>query len=304
MGGQRVRDCIRRPPAARRSHGRSLRPPAHVRHRSARLHGRFAGRGTCVDVRGAHRRPRSAGRRRRDRRADRFVAAGGDICRGAGAQPGARRLFGHLSRRRRARPSSRWRDHKLLLLALDPVRERPGGTRARIRRATRARREPRHPRAARFARRRGRHRGRDAARLRTFARLGARMERFHNARHAWRRARPPGAVRRCRSDQPATVDAADGLLQPQPHRRVRPLAGHRSGPVRDVVPSHALSAERPRPDTAAGRVCVPAHRSRSNRRRRSHITSHRPNRTARADDRRLADGGDRPVLAVVHYRPR
>src|SRR5207245_7031280 len=91
------------------------------------------------------------------------------------------------------------------------------------------------------------YRGRDASRLRTFARLGARMERFHNAPHARRGARPPDGVRRCRSDQPATVDAADGLLQPQPDWRVRPLAGHRSGPVRDAVPSPALPAKRTRP---------------------------------------------------------
>ena len=75
MDRQRLHADLRGAAADRRRARRPLRPPPHVRDRPRHLHARFSRRRAGADDRRADRRPRAAGRRRRDRHAAHADAA-------------------------------------------------------------------------------------------------------------------------------------------------------------------------------------------------------------------------------------
>ena len=88
-----------------------------------------AARRAGADDRRADRRPRAAGRRRRDRHPAHADAAL-DRVPAREARPGDRRLVGHLRPRRRARPAGRRRRRRRHLVALDLLAQRPDRARA------------------------------------------------------------------------------------------------------------------------------------------------------------------------------
>ena len=161
-------------------------------------------RGAGADHRRARRRPRPAGRRRRDRRPADPHPAG----RRLPGEPPRRRaghLVGHQRHRRRARADRRRRRRRRHLMALDLLDQRPHRPRPDPRRRARAAREPRpvaHARPARLRPGLGRPL---RARLRPRPRAGRglddaadRRRRWPSAPSSWRPSSPGSCAPRSR----------------------------------------------------------------------------------------------------------
>ena len=131
LGDERVHADVRRAAAARRAGGRHPRPPPHVHRRAHHLHARLAGRRPGDHGGNAARRPRHPGRRRRARLARRARAGRQLLPRGKGAGQGARHLLRRGDRRQLARAGPRRADHRVALLALGALHQRPDRHRRR-----------------------------------------------------------------------------------------------------------------------------------------------------------------------------
>ena len=130
VGDHRLRDHVRRLPAARRPPGRPARP-APVLHRGhCALHGQLPG-GRIRLVGGlADHLPRDPGPRRRAARARGALDPDDDLRRGPRAQRRARRLGRGLRQRRRGRRAARRLPDELARLVVDLLHQRPRRDRA------------------------------------------------------------------------------------------------------------------------------------------------------------------------------
>ena len=142
MGDQRLRARLRRlPPAGRPARGHH-RPQARLHGRARDLLGRLASVRPRVERRGAHRRARAPGPRRRRDHAVRALDPDHDVRRGTRAQHRPRRLGRRRRLRRRRGRSPGRHPHRPPLLGVDLLRERSGRHCGPAARTALARREP------------------------------------------------------------------------------------------------------------------------------------------------------------------
>ena len=126
VGHHRLRDHLRRLPAARRPRGRPARTAARLPRRRRRLHDRLVLlRPRLVGGR-ADRRARRAGPRRGDHLAGRALDHHDDVRGGRRAQQGARHLGRDRRLGRRGRRARRRRADQVPRLGVDLLRQRPG----------------------------------------------------------------------------------------------------------------------------------------------------------------------------------
>ncbi len=243
------------------------------------------------------RRPRAAGRRRRDRHPAHADPAL-DRVPGREARARHRRLVGHLRPRRRARPAGRRRGRRGHLVALDLLAQRADRPRADAAglsppgRVARPGRPAGPPRARARRPRPARHRLRDRARRR-----GLGWTSHHRPRLAARRRHRPGGVRGLGAARPG-ADAADAVLPLARLRRLqRGLAGdvlrrlRLDLPAGPVLPGHAGAL------AAGGRAADAAVDHHADVRRADRRPAERPDRLAPADGDRPGAAGDRDRLA-------
>ena len=167
VGDQRLRDRLRRLPAARRPPRRRPRPQAPVRGRAVALLDQLAPLRLRLVGGLAHRLPRPAGPRRRTARPGRALDPDDDVPRRPRPQSRARHLGRRVRQRRRGRRAARRRAHVLALLGVGLLHQRPGRRDGPRRHAVAAAREPLRapPPSLRRRRRHVHHRRTDAARL-------------------------------------------------------------------------------------------------------------------------------------------
>ncbi len=211
MGGDRVRPGVRQPAAGRRPARRHVQPQAGLHHRSGRVRSLIGARRRRHIVRHARGRPNPAGRIRCRPRPGRPGHPGQHLPRPARAWPGVRRLRVRRGWRGRGGPHPRRPPHRVLLLALDAVRQPV------LRRGRDSRRPGLHadqpagqPSADGLGRSRARLGRPVPHRLRVLARRDRRLDRHLDHRVARRRGDPAGGVRVRREPGQSPPAAASG----------------------------------------------------------------------------------------------
>ena len=245
VGDHRLRDHLRRLPAARRAPGRHSRSPARLHDGDRGLHARLGAERSRV-VRDLSRRlPRPPGRGRRALRARRPFAADDGLPRRTRAQRRPRRLGRSIRQRCRRRRAARRRLDLLPELAVDLLhqRARRSCSRSRWSRAS----SPRARGDARLASlRRGRrdhdHRGAHAPRLRADTGDAGRLGDADDRDAAGRVRSARDRVRRHRAACRIAAAAVPGLPRQHARHRERDHVHHRGDRVLAVLPLDAVPA--------------------------------------------------------------
>ena len=259
LGAERVHAHVRRAAAARRAGRGHPRPAPDVPGRDHPVHPGLAGR------RAGHRglvaagRPRPAGRRRRAGLTRRARPGGGQLPGGPGADPGARRLLRGADGRRLAGPGAGRGDHRMGVLALGAVRQRPGRHPGRRRDPAVHHRVAAPARAVRPGRRAHLDRRDDRAGVRVHPGRVGRLGRPDGAGRVRRGGGAAGHVPADRVADRAADHAAAAVRQPEPVRFLPDPAAAGRGHVRDVLLPDPVRAGDPGLQPARRRDRVPAH---------------------------------------------
>ncbi|CAK7285090.1 Uncharacterized MFS-type transporter [Streptomyces misionensis JCM 4497] len=305
MGGQRLRDRLRRFHAARRPGRRPLRPQADVPRRPRPVHPRLAGRRPRPGGLAAAARPRRAGPRRGGPRTLHAHPADG---RGAGgARPGAghRDLGrGGSGRRRRGRTRRRGAGGRAVL-ALGAADQRAGGRGGAGRLGALAHREPGRGRTAPGpAGCAAGHGGPRHTGVRHLAHPGDRLDVRGHPGAAGRRGAADRAVPADRGAHRGPADAARTAAAARGRVGQRGDAGVRFGDVLHVVLHDAVRAERPRLLPAGGRRRAGAQLPRGGPRLQAGAAPDADGGPVRRGGAGHAGGGGRVRLAVDDERAR
>ena len=236
---------LRQPAAARRPDLRPDRPQARLHHRPHRLRrGLGPGRGRRL-VRDARRRPGAPGRVRRTAGAHRAGRADHDVHRSEGTRPRVRHLRRHRGSGRSRGPAPRWRAHRAVQLALEPLHQRPHRHhRHHRRRPLRDLDGPQRPAPE------AGHPGHDP-RLRRAVLAGLRLlerrdRRLGLPRHLGlprRVRRAPDRLRALAASRRASPPSAADRAPPQPRGLVQLDSHRRRGDVRHLPLRHLLPAD-------------------------------------------------------------
>ncbi len=244
MGDHRLRDHVRRRPAARRPNGRPARASPAVRRRSRPLHGQLAARRLRLVRSIADRLPRNPGARRRAAGPGGAVDPDHDVRRRQGAQHRARRLGRGLGQRGRRRRAARRPSDQLARLVLDLLHQRPRRPGRRRAHPVPPAREPGRARPSSFRRRRGgiHHRRADAARLRDDTSDRERLGHDRDDRAPDGLRGPDRGVHRDRAALEGAAPADADLPAADAHRRQRDRVPARHLRVLPVLPRDPLHA--------------------------------------------------------------